>query len=163
MVKVYEEKMDIMGCHMKYMQQENERLRNCYEDEIRGKISQKRQFEAEIARLKNMIRKLKVELQGIQEEFRLNIDGLRDQNATFSMTIMKSMVQDKDKANFFEEENRKLRQLYEKHEQQMEGIKNQSEDKVKFYEGRIENMKRTLEAERDELRIKEQQNLEQYA
>ena len=45
----------------------------------------------------------------------------------------------------------------------MEGIKNQSEDKVKFYEGRIENMKRTLEAERDELRIKEQQNLEQYA
>ena len=35
---------------------------------------------------------------------------------TFSMTLMKSMVQDRDKASFFEDENRKLRALYDKHE-----------------------------------------------
>lgn len=45
---------------------------------------------------------MKVELQGIQDEFRINIDGIRDQNATFSMTLMKSMIQERDKGNFFE-------------------------------------------------------------
>lgn len=63
----------------------------------------------EISKLKNLVRKLKIELHGIQEEFRLNIDGVKENNVTFSMSLMKSVLQEKDKANFFEEENRKLR------------------------------------------------------
>ena len=46
----------------------------------------------------------------------MNIDGMREQSMTFSMTMMKSMTQVKQKANFHEEENRKLRMMYEKHE-----------------------------------------------
>lgn len=42
-------------------------------------------------------------MKGIQDEFKLNIDGVRDQSATFSMALMKSMIQDREKANFFEE------------------------------------------------------------
>lgn len=62
----------------------------------------RRGWEIEVGQLKNLVRKLKAELQGIQDEFKLNIEGIRDQNATFSMTMMKSMIQDRDKANFFE-------------------------------------------------------------
>jgi hypothetical protein len=32
------------------------------------------------------------------------------------MTMMKSMIEIKDKANFFAEENRKLRKAYDEHE-----------------------------------------------
>lgn len=42
-------------------------------------------------------------MQGINDDFRINIDFIKDQNATFSMNLMKSMVQVKDNANFFEE------------------------------------------------------------
>jgi hypothetical protein len=52
-------------------------------------------------------------LHGIQEEFKINIEGIRDQNSALSMTIMKSMIEVKEKANFYTEENRKLRQAYE--------------------------------------------------
>ena len=83
------------------------------------KIKQRRTWEQEVWRLKNLVRKLKVELQGIQDDFRINIDFIKDQNATFSMNLMKSMVQVKDNANFFEEENRKLRLMYEKHEKEV--------------------------------------------
>ena len=67
----------------------------------------------EKSKLKILIRKLNVELHGIQEEFRINIEGVKDQNNNFSMTMMKSMIEIKDKANFFSEENRKLRKSYD--------------------------------------------------
>lgn len=120
------------------------------------KIKQRRNWEIEAGQLKNLVRKLKVELKGIQDEFRLNIDGLRDQNTTFSMTLMKSMVQDRDKANFFEEQNRKLRDLYEKHEAEVEVEKKQAQQKVKFYEGKLEHLKRLLQGQKESLAKKEE-------
>ena len=56
-----------------------------------------------MSQLKNLIRRLKVELQGVQDEFRLNISGVREQSATFSMALMKSMAQVKEKSTFHEE------------------------------------------------------------
>lgn len=46
----------------------------------------------EKSELKNVIRKLNIQVQGIQEEYKLNIDGVRSMNNTFSMTMMKSML-----------------------------------------------------------------------
>jgi hypothetical protein len=66
MVRVYEDKIDVITCHLKYMNEQNDRLRGYYEDELTNKIKQKRLFESEISKLKNLIRKLRVELHGIQ-------------------------------------------------------------------------------------------------
>ena len=61
-----------------------------------------------------------MELQGVQDEFKMNIDGMSMQSQTFSMTMMKSVSQIKEKSNFHEEENRKLRIMYEKHEKEVD-------------------------------------------
>lgn len=50
----------------------------------------------------------------------MNIDGMSMQSQTFSMTMMKSVSQIKEKSNFHEEENRKLRIMYEKHEKEVD-------------------------------------------
>ena len=50
-----------------------------------------------------MIRKLRVELQGVQDEFKLNIDAMQEQSNTFSMALMKSMIQVKEKSTFHED------------------------------------------------------------
>lgn len=140
-VKIYEDKIEVLSAEVRDLSDQNDRLRHNYEDEVTNRIRQRRNWEIEVSQLKNIIRKLKAELQGVQDEFRLNIDGIRDQNATFSMALMKSMVQDREKANFFEEENRKLRTMYDKHELEVEVEKKQANEKVKFYESKIEHLK----------------------
>lgn len=103
MVRIYEDKIEILSIQIRNLIEQNDRIRKMYEEEVEKKISQKRAGEIEINQLKNLVRKLKVEIQGVQEEFRLNIDGMRDQNVTLSMTMMKSMMEVKDKASFFED------------------------------------------------------------
>lgn len=156
MVRIYDDKIQILAAEVRHLTNQNERMRANYEGELEMKIKQRRNWEIEAGQLKNLVRKLKVELKGIQDEFRLNIDGLRDQNTTFSMTLMKSMVQDRDKANFFEEQNRKLRDLYEKHEAEVEVEKKQAQQKVKFYEGKLEHLKRLLQGQKESLAKKEE-------
>ena len=95
--------MEILSGDVKKLSDQNDRLRHNYEDEVTNRIRQRRNWAIEVGQLKNLIRKLKAELQGINNEFKINIDGVRDQNATFSMVLMKSVIQDREKANFFEE------------------------------------------------------------
>jgi hypothetical protein len=145
----------VLGTEVQELSDQNDRLRHNYEDEVTNRIRQRRGAEIESGQLKNNIRKLKVELQGVQEEFRLNIDGVKDQSATFSMALMKSMVQVKEKANFHEEENRKLRMMYEKHEIEVAREKKQAQEKVKYYESKIDHLNKMIEEERRDLRDKE--------
>ena len=51
-------------------------------------------------------------MRAVEDELNIKLESMRDQNVTLSMTMMKSMVEVKDKVNFYEEENRKLRKLY---------------------------------------------------
>jgi hypothetical protein len=130
MVRVYEDRLDVVSAQSQWLSEQNTRLRGNYEAEVEAKIRQRRAWEVEAGQLRNLVRKLKVELRGIEEEFKLNIDGIRDQNLTFSMSLMKSMIQDRDKANFFEDENRKLRSLYTRHETEVEQEKKQAQERV---------------------------------
>ena len=66
-------------------------------------MSMKRGSEIEVTNLKNIIKKMRVEMRAIEEEYNLKLDSVRDQNMSLSMTMMKSMVEVKDKANFFED------------------------------------------------------------
>ncbi len=66
MVKIYNDKIDILSAQIKYLSEQNDRLRTNYELEIENKIKQRRNWEIEAGSLKNLIRKLKVELRGIQ-------------------------------------------------------------------------------------------------
>lgn len=66
MVKIYNNKIDILSAQIKYLSEQNDRLRANYETEIESKIKQRRNWEIEAGSLKNLIRKLKVELHGIQ-------------------------------------------------------------------------------------------------
>lgn len=66
MVKIYNDKIDILSAQIKYLSEQNDRLRANYELEIENKIKQRRNWEIEAGSLKNLIRKLKVELRGIQ-------------------------------------------------------------------------------------------------
>ena len=92
MVKIYEDKIEVLSYQVRDLSDQNDRLRHNYEDEVTFRIRQRRNFEIEVGQLKNLIRKLKVELQGVQDEFKLNIDGMRDQSASFSMALMKSVI-----------------------------------------------------------------------
>lgn len=155
MVRVYEDKLDVLTTQTRWLSEQNSRLRANYEAEVEAKIKNRRAWEVEAGQLRNLVRKLKVQLRGIEEEFKLNIDGIRDQNLTFSMSLMKSMIQDRDKANFFEDQNRKLRTLYDRHEAQIEQERKQAQERVAFYQSKYEQLKQSLQAERNDLKEKE--------
>ena len=93
MVKIYDDKIEMLTTEIDDLSGQNDRLRHNYEDEVSFRIKQRRQFEIEISQLKNLIRKLKVEIQGVQDEFKMNIDGMSMQSQTFSMHMMKSVAQ----------------------------------------------------------------------
>ena len=143
-IKIYEDKIEVISFQATSLSDQNDRLRHKYEEQVTSKIRQRRAFEIEISQLKNIIRKLKAQLKGVQDEFRLNIDGVRDQNASFSMTLMKSVIFEKDKTSFLEEQNRKLRELYDRHEKQVQTEKLQAQEKVKYYESKLEHMKKLI-------------------
>lgn len=69
---------------------------------------------------------------------------------------MKSMIQDRDKANFFEEENRKLRTMYERHEAEVEQEKKQAHERIAFYQKKYDQLKQSMEAYNNDLAQKEE-------
>lgn len=72
------------------------------------------------------------------------------------MALVKSMIQDREKADFFEEENRKLRLMYDKHEAEVVVEKKQAQEKVSYFESKIEHLKKLVQEEKQDLRRKEE-------
>ena len=67
MVRIYEDKIEILSKEARSLSDQNDRLRINYEDEVTNRIRQRRNWEIQVGQLKNLIRKLKVELQGVQD------------------------------------------------------------------------------------------------
>lgn len=156
MVRIYENKIEILTAELRNYVSQNDRVRGMYEEEIERKITTKRAHEIEVTNLKNLIKKMRVEMRAVEDELNVKLESMRDQNVTLSMTMMKSMVEVKDKANFYEEENRKLRKLYEKHEKEVDQEKKQVQEKVQYFEGRIEHLQKLLDDQKLETKDKEE-------
>ena len=60
MVKIYENKIEVLTKEIKIVHDQNDRIRLNYQEEVEVKIKQRRTWEQEVGRLKNLIRKLKV-------------------------------------------------------------------------------------------------------
>lgn len=65
MVRIYEDKMEVLSAQVRSLSEQNDRLRHNYEEEVGSRIRMRRTWEIEVGQLKNLIRKLKTELQGI--------------------------------------------------------------------------------------------------
>lgn len=52
---------------------------------------------------------MKIQLESYGKQMRLNIEGIRDQANSFSMSILGELGQEKNKKTFYEEEIRKMR------------------------------------------------------
>lgn len=112
-------------------------------------------FQIEISKLKNIIRKMKVELESYGKQLRLNIDGMKDQANSFSMSIIGSFEQEKVKKAFYEEETRKLKQIIQLKETELETTIDQCKEKVNFYSERLQSYKQRLKE--DEITYSEQE------
>lgn len=100
-------------------------------------MGQRKNFEIETSRLKVAIRKLKVEVTNCGgKEFRLNLDGENNQPNSFSVSMIAS-EQDKVKHAFYEEETRKLKEIIQLKEDELQTTIEQCESKIKFYSEKL--------------------------
>lgn len=93
MTGVYEDRIDVLTERIKQLEDENSRVREIFEGEIRSKMKQRQKFEVDVSKLKNVIRKMKIELEGYGKELRLNIEGMKSQANSFSMSVLTELGQ----------------------------------------------------------------------
>lgn len=86
--KAFGDRLDISNARIKGLELDNERLREKYEQEVRNKVKLRQKFDIEVSKMKNVIRKMKIELESYGKEVRLNIDGIKDQANSFSMSML---------------------------------------------------------------------------
>ena len=63
----------------------------------------KQNFEIKVSQLKNLIKKLKLDLDKVSDEYRLSIEGIKESQMALSSHLIIDIQNKKIKENFYEE------------------------------------------------------------
>ena len=99
----YRAHIDVFTVRVDQLEKINADLRVRYEEEIRLKQGLKQNFEIKVSQLKNLIKKLKLDLDKVSDEYRLSIEGIKESQMALSSHLIIDIQNKKIKENFYEE------------------------------------------------------------
>lgn len=129
-----------------------EEMKKRLHQEMQGKLHLRKEYEIEVAKLKNKIMDLRIQMNAVQIEMKDNITSMRSQLDVTSQGLIKDRETKARTIKSYEDQMRKLRQTIEAKDEQLNLVGQNSAKKEEYYKTQSEtetekvvNLKRELD------------------